>query len=165
MIAAKHLALPVLAAACVLLSSPSPALAQGACEEGETATQCATNNGWSGVRDWRDAHRRKYWGGVLSSAWWVDPQGVCKTVKSRTLSVLAGRHLGWGSHGSSAGEWYPTKPQSFAMINDGMSDDDKLRTVVHESTHFYGWTDSTNVEFPSFGGAYAAEACLLTILW
>lgn len=165
MITAKCLAVPALTAGCVLLSFPVLTHAQGACEDGETATQCATSNGWSYVRDWADAHRLKYWGGVISSTWWTDPQGVCDTVRTRTLSVLATRHLGWGRHGSLAGEWYPTEPKSFAMINERMSDEDKLITVVHESTHFYGWSDSTNVEFPSFGGAYDAEACILTIQW
>ena len=51
------------------------------------------------------------------------------------------------------------------MINDSMSDDAKLLTVVHETTHFYGWGDYSNTEVPSFGGAYAAEACILQINW
>ena len=108
MIAANRFVFGVLPVAFVLWSFPLAAAAQGTCGQGETATECATNNGWSNVRDWENAHRLKYWNGVISSDWWVDPDGVCATVKSRTLTVLGVRHLGWGGHSSNAGEWYPT---------------------------------------------------------
>ncbi len=126
----------VLLGLCLVPYSANP---QG-CQESETATDCAKNNGWTNISNFENADRARYLRNLMEQDWFVTPQ--CGAARVYVRSMLHSRHMGWGLKRGMDGEAFGNQ---FVMIGIGRSEDEKLRTLIHEATHSEGgWGENTN---------------------